>query len=120
MITCRYCSLYCPSITTPIYGHCAAEYPPRYIDLRNLDPYRDCPYAGNEAEIRKISRARGFDGRQLSRLEYYGVSSDGLRTPYYQNVDALREYAAKRGAHYSFYVVFIDAEDKTISRALIT
>lgn len=120
MITCRYCSLYCPSLSTPIYGHCVAEYPPRSIDLRNLNPYEACPYSGNEAEIRKISRARGFDGRQLSRLEYYGVNSEGFRTPYYQDVASLREYIADKGAHYSLFVVFIDTEGKAISRAIIT
>ena len=120
MITCRYCPLYCPSLSTPIYGHCVADYPPRYLDLRNLDPYRDCPYLGREAEIGKISRARGFDGRQLSRLEYYGVNSEGFRTPYYQDIGALREYVSGKDVHYSLYVVFVDVEDKPISRALIT
>ena len=119
MITCRYCSLYCPSIRTPIYGHCVGEYPPRSIDLRNLDPYEDCPYSGREAEISRIANNRGFDGRKLSRLEYYGVNSDGFRTPYYQDLSALREYVAKSGAHYSLFVVYIDSENKPISRGLI-
>lgn len=120
MITCRYCPLYCPSTATPIKGHCAGENPPRSIDLRILSPYDGCPYSGNESEISKISRARGFSGRSLSGVEYYGETSGGFRTPHYQDLNALGEYIRRSGAHYSVYVVYLDNEGRMISRSLIT
>lgn len=120
MITCRYCSLYCPSSKTPILGHCAGVCPPRFVDLRILSPYDGCPFSGDESEISKISRARGFSGRVLSRVEYYGETSAGFRTPRYPDLAALREYLQGSELPHSVYVVFIDNEGMPISRSLIT
>lgn len=116
MITCRYCSMYCPGATTPIYGHCVAVTPPRAQDLRNLNPVLDCPFSGNEWEISKVANRRGFEGRDLARMEYYGVDAEGIRTRYYPTLDALKEGIARSGGGYYRYIVaYIDKDRRVIS-----
>ena len=114
-VSCRYCVFYAPSLHTPVWGYCAGEFPPKCIRADN----KPCPFNHDKSEIEKESRARGFSGYDLRRLEYYGVSEDGFRTRFYSNLDDLRRDIKPSPLQYTLYVRFIDSDKHVFARAVI-
>lgn len=115
LASCRYCYLYCPSPITPIWGHCAGVFPP--MKVKGIT--EDCPFRGDQAEIMKVARARGFSNHDLRGLSYFAVSEAGIRTRYYSDLEKLREDLKASPLHYSYYVVFLDADRSEFYRAVI-
>jgi len=114
-ITCRYCQFYAPSLDTPIFGDCAGVFPPKRVPAINPE----CPYHGDEGEIGKIAEARGFNGHDLRRLEYYAVSEFGIRTRTYSSLEHLLNDIEPTGLEYLVYVCYIDADRRTFYRAVM-
>ena len=114
-ITCRYCPFYAPSLHTPVWGHCAGVFPPEKVGAIT----DNCPYHGDAEEIHKQELARGFSGHDLRRILYYGVSELGYRSRLYSSLADLLEFIEATGLEYMVYICYIDADNRTFSRAVI-
>lgn len=116
MLTCRYCSLFCPSVKTPTWGHCAGVFPP--LKVKAITDA--CPYHGDATEISKVATARGFSNHNLKAVQYFGVSELGLRTRLYSDLEKLREDVKASGLDHTLYVLFIDSDNSVFYRAVIS
>ena len=105
-VTCRYCPLYCPHVSSPIMGYCLAPVIPQFVTL----PVDACPLGGSIERIRGLARLRLLEGHDVRRISFYGVSSSGTRSPMFPTLDKLDSHIRGRGEEYHRYVVFIDSD----------
>ena len=115
-ISCRYCPFYAPSIHTPVFGDCAGVFPPERVPAINPD----CPYHGDEGEIRRQELARGFSGHDLRRLSYYAVSELGHYTRSYSSLETLLKDIEPTGFEYLIYVCYVDSDNRIFSRSVFS
>lgn len=107
MISCRYCPFYVAG-KPPYYGVCFAVSPFAALDLR--DEVR-CPFSFDELSIKTSELSQIINGKEVKALSYFAASSDGHRSPFFSDVDRLREYIGEwNKQHCSIYGVLIDQD----------
>lgn len=114
--SCRYCPLFVSDLF-PVSGYCIARPIPRRVE--DVNSAGLCPYDRDKDEVSRQAFNRGLYGKDVSRLEYYGVSEYGIRTRSSPSLDRILESVKASGIRHTIYVEYIDPDNRIISRAVI-